>query len=196
MVEKFFKKIYASAQRMSELIRAVLNYSKLGKGEGPIANVDLNAVLKNVIDDFELNIEEKHATILSEPLPSILGNELQISQVFSNLIGNALKFSRNNPEIKISGTVVDKSQMTDTTKFTEKKYLEIVFADNGIGFEPQYEKKIFSLFERLHAMHEYSGTGIGLALCKRIMENHGGTISALSEPGKGARFYVYFPIYN
>jgi PAS domain S-box-containing protein len=195
MVNKFFTKINASAQRMSELIGAVLNYSRLGQELGHTEDVNLNEILNHVIDDFELILEEKNGVIIKDSLPSIKGNELQISQVFSNLIGNALKFSREKPEIRISSKLVDRSGIpSDSLNLSVGKYLEIVFKDNGIGFEPRYEKRIFSLFERLHGMHEFSGTGIGLALCKRIMENHGGYISATSEPGKGSQFYVYFPV--
>ncbi|HEV7621446.1 MAG TPA: ATP-binding protein, partial [Flavisolibacter sp.] len=195
LVDKFFKKINASAERMSELIKSVLNYSQLDKdGEGRI-NVDLNIVLNRVIDDFELNIKEKNASISSEHLPTIKANELQIHQVFSNIIGNALKFSDKKPEIKISTAVVHSDQVMDKpSNLAEGKYLDIIFSDNGIGFEPQYGKKIFSLLERLHGKHQYSGTGIGLALCKRIMENHGGCISAWSELNKGTKFHIYFPI--
>jgi signal transduction histidine kinase len=157
--------------------------------------IDLNKLLKSVIDDFELSIQEKDATVWSEEIRSIRGCELQIGQVFSNLIGNALKFSREKPEIRISSKIVHSDVVSDWPNYLVKgNYLEIVFADNGIGFEQQYAKQIFLLFQRLHGKHEFSGTGIGLALCKRIMENHGGYISAWSEPGYGTRFHIYLPV--
>ncbi len=194
LVRSIFSKISLSAKRMSELINAILNYSRLEKDDERETDIDLNKLLKNVLSDYEVNIQEKKATISSEELPSVRGIELQIGQVFSNIIGNALKFSNKRPEIKIYSKVVNSGQVGDwPDSVANGRYLEIVFADNGIGFDQQYAAQIFLLFQRLHAKHEFSGTGIGLALCKRIMENHGGFISASGEPGNGAKFRVYFP---
>ncbi len=192
--KKYIEKIIASANRMSELIRSVLNYSRLDSPEGKqLEEVGLGTILDSVLEDFELAIQEKNATITSEPLPSIKAVPLQINQLFTNLIGNALKYSDKQPLIKISTRVVDEIPAGVTSHPQKNKYLELVFSDNGIGFEPRYEKQIFTLFQRLHAKHEYSGTGIGLALCKRIMHNHNGFITAEGEPGKGATFKLYFP---
>jgi signal transduction histidine kinase len=195
LVGKFFNKISASAERMSDLIRSILNYSRLGKEDEAMVYIDLNALLKTVLDDFEVTIQEKTARISSEVLPPIRGIALQINQVFSNLIGNALKFSDKKPEIKISGKIIESEQISEKpANLQEGKYLEIIFADNGIGFEQQYGKQIFSLFQRLHAKDTYVGTGIGLALCKRIMENHNGFIQAWGVPGQGSQFHLYFPL--
>jgi PAS domain S-box-containing protein len=192
---RMFGKINLSAQRMSELINAILTYSRLERDHQRETDMDLNKVLKNVIEDFEVNIQEKDATIRSDEFPSIRGNELQMGQVFSNIIGNALKFSCKKPEIQISGKVVHSDQVPDWPVYLSKgDYLEIEFADNGIGFEQHYAKQIFLLFQRLHGKQAYAGTGIGLALCKRIMENHGGFISASSQPGKGTKFHIYLPV--
>jgi PAS domain S-box-containing protein len=194
LVRRMFDKINLSAERMSALINAILNYSRLEREDKQEESIDLNELLRGVLDDFEVNIMEKNATVTSGQLPSIQGNELQIGQVFSNIIGNALKFSAQKPEIKISGKVVRSEQVSNWhPSLKNGKYVEIVFADNGIGFEQKYASQIFILFQRLHGKQAFSGTGIGLALCKRIMENHGGFISAWSEPGQGARFYIYFP---
>ncbi|MGZ8511291.1 MAG: sensor histidine kinase [Chitinophagaceae bacterium] len=191
---RYIGKITSSANRMSELIRSVLNYSRLGLSEGKqFVDVDTDTILKAVLEDFELTIQEKNARIASEHLPSIKAIPLQVNQLFTNLVGNALKFSDKQPLIKISTRVVDELPEAVASNTQKSKYLEFIFSDNGIGFEPRYEKQIFSLFQRLHAKHEYSGTGIGLALCKRIMENHGGFIKAEGEPGKGATFHLYFP---
>jgi PAS domain S-box-containing protein len=196
LTTRFFGKITASAERMSHLITAVLNYSRLEKDDNEKTQVDLNRVLKSVLDDFEVIIKEKDALVSSEELPSIHGNELQISQVFSNIIGNALKFSSNKPAIKTSSKVVHSDQIRGCpANLAKGNYFEIVFADNGIGFEQQHGEQIFVLFQRLHGRQAYSGTGIGLALCKRIMENHGGFISAWGEPGNGARFHIYLPFH-
>lgn len=191
---RYFGKVVVSAERMSELIKAILNYSRLGR-ENPEADlVDLNDVLKDVIGDYEVAISEKNAVISGDELPPVRGNKLQITQVFTNLIGNALKFSREMPEIRISTSLVKGKDIVGWPAIPpEARYREIVFADNGIGFDQQYSMQIFSLFQRLHGKQHYPGTGIGLAVCKRVMENHGGFISAYSEPGSGAAFKIYFP---
>jgi PAS domain S-box-containing protein len=194
LITRFFDKINLSAGRMSELIKSILNYSRLGKSEDERVMVDLNKELKTVLEDFELNIRQKNAKIRAENLPSITGYPIQISQLFSNLVGNALKFTNQRPELKITATQVQNDVIE---KFPAGamagNYIKITFADNGIGFEQKYENQIFQLFQRLHRKHEYDGTGIGLALCKRIMDNHGGFITAQSDLGKGARFNLYFP---
>jgi PAS domain S-box-containing protein len=192
---RYFDKILASAEKMSQLIRSILNYSRLGKEETGTGLVDLDEVLAEVTNDFEVNIQEKAASIHSDPLPPIRGNKLQIGQVFTNLIGNALKFSIAKPEITITSARVEGKDIADSAMERPKaQYHEITFSDNGIGFEQQYDKQIFSLFQRLHGKQEYAGTGIGLALCKRIMENHDGFISAQGNPGNGAIFKIYFPV--
>jgi PAS domain S-box-containing protein len=194
-VRKYAEKITASSQRMSMLIRAVLDYSQLAKGAPLKTPTDLNRVLSEVLMDFELLVQQKDADIEYGPLPVIQAIPLQINQLFSNLIGNALKFTNQRPLIRISSTVVEKWQLRRSpANLPDGKYLQLLFADNGIGFDPQYEQMIFSLFQRLHNRHEYSGTGIGLALCKKVMDNHGGWIAAEGNPGKGASFYLYFPM--
>ncbi|MES2649252.1 MAG: PAS domain S-box protein [Bacteroidota bacterium] len=191
---KYFEKINAAARRMGELVSAVLNYSRIDKDNKQITRVDLNEVLKKVLEDFELSIQEKQAKIFSDKLPSIEADELQVNQVFSNLISNALKYAGTTPEIKIFSTVVSSRQIKNAVNEPDSDYLQIVFEDNGIGFEPQYETVIFHLFKRLHGRQDYAGTGIGLALCKRIMDKHGGHISAKGEVNKGAKFYLHFPL--
>jgi len=194
-VKTYFEKLTNSAKRMSELVRSLLDYSRLSKNEKEkIIKVDLNTIVFEVKQDFELLIEEKNAVINCEALPVVVGNHIQLRQLFSNLISNSLKFSRAEPVIKISAKIVDKKQIPDASALSkEGNYYKITFEDNGIGFEQKYDKIIFSLFQRLHGKHDYSGTGIGLALCKKIVENHGGFIEACSELGKGAQFNVYLP---
>lgn len=193
-VKKYFEKINSAAKRMSDQIKSILDYSRLSLVE-EFKDVDMNLVLNDICIDFELLIQEKKAVIESEPLPTIKAIPLQVNQLFANLVGNALKFSVNEPLIKISSTILTPKEMKEIPiNANGSAYLQILFSDNGLGFEPQYEKQIFSLFQRLHGRHEYSGTGIGLALCKKIMENHHGFIRATSELGKGADFYVYFPL--
>jgi len=194
-VATYFKKLNASAIRMAELVKSLLNYSRLSKDEGRgIETVDLNTILQEVETDFELLIKEREAEIISDRLPAIAGNKMQLGQLFSNLISNSLKFCTNKPVISISHKIVDKDDLTDAPKHLRgNKFYQLTFADNGIGFDQQYNKIIFSLFQRLHGKHNYAGTGIGLALCKKISENHGGYITATSEDGKGAVFNVFLP---
>lgn len=192
----YFNKIKNAAQRMTELIRAVLEYSRLSKNDDQFKLIDLSEVLENVKNDFELLIEEKHATITSDKLPCINGNALQVNQLFSNLISNALKFSSNNPFLQITcKTIAAKDVPVQGIKVTQD-FFELQFADNGIGFDAKNAERIFSIFQRLHTREEFSGTGIGLALCKKIAENHNGFITASGEPGKGATFTVYLPDEN
>jgi len=194
-VNKYFDKITTSAQRMAEMIKSVLNYSRLTKDGSEFTAVDLNIIVANVKTDFELLIEEKKAKIISDPLPVIKGIPLQLTQLFTNLVSNALKFTNTNPSIVIHSKTVTKEEVISNISLSgDSKYLLLTFSDNGIGFEQQYANKIFSMFQRLHGKQEYAGTGIGLALCKRIVENHNGYITATSELGKGSIFYVYLPL--
>jgi len=194
-VAVYLDKINLSAQRMSDLIKSVMNYSRVSNSEREkTTDVNLNTILDNVLADFELLIQGKNARIESEELPIVKGIPLQMNQLFGNLIGNALKFTQQEPVIRITSRVVTGEEIIHKSHtLTAAQYYEISFADNGIGFEPEYADKIFEMFQRLHARHIFSGTGIGLALCKKIMENHGGYITAQSEPGQGATFYIYFP---
>jgi PAS domain S-box-containing protein len=193
LVETYFNKIRSSANRMSELIKSVLNYSKLAKDERGKEPVDLNKIISQVISDFELLIEEKHAKIITEKLPVIEGVSLSLNQLFANLIANALKFSDKTPVIEINSSIVNSIDVINHQDAPGGKYIEIRVVDNGIGFEQRYAQQIFGMFQRLHGKHEYAGTGIGLALCKKIVEHHDGFITAKGEPGKGTTFFVYFP---
>ena len=194
-VRKYLEKLSASALRMKELIRSVLNYSKVARiGEQRIPT-DLNEVLSNVIADYELLLQEKGGTIESTPLPVINAVPLHMNQLFSNIIGNALKYCERIPAITITARLVNADEMINKpASILDGKYLEIKFSDNGIGFEEQYEKIIFAIFQRLHGKQEFSGTGIGLALCKKIMDLHFGHITAKSKLAEGSDFYVYFPM--
>jgi len=195
-VTRYIGKLDFSAKRMSELIKSLLNYSRLTKDKENlnIGEVNLNTVLHEITQDFELLIEEKKATIKSGPLPVVFGDHIQLGQLFSNIISNSLKYSVESPVIEINAELVSKDKIPNSPiSVLEGNYFKISFQDNGIGFEQQYNKLIFSLFQRLHSKHEYTGAGIGLALCKKIMENHGGFITGESELGKGATFTIYLP---
>lgn len=193
----YFEKIHASARRMTELIKSVLNYSRLSKTGEQFEEVDLNEIIENTRTDFELMIAEKNGTIEHDRLPVIEGIPLQLNQLFLNLFSNALKFSSDKPLIKIQSRILTPAEVQQNENLHERtRYAEIIFSDNGIGFEQQYADQIFTIFQRLHDKRSYEGTGIGLALCKKIVENHHGFIYAKSELGKGATFYIYLPIVN
>ncbi len=190
----YFEKIHSSARRMTELIKSVLNYSRLSKTGEQFEEVDLNVLLENTKTDFELLIAEKKAVIKNDVLPVIQGIPLQLNQLFLNLFSNSLKFSTEEPLITITSRMLSEKEVNNHELLHAKTpYVEIVFRDNGIGFEQQYADQIFTIFQRLHDKKSYEGTGIGLALCKKIVENHHGLITAKSELGKGAAFYIYLP---
>lgn len=193
-VRKYFSKIDSSAKRMGDLIKAVLEYSRLPAHPGQLMLTDLNEIFENVMTDLELSISDRSAIVEADDLPAIPGVPLQIHQLFSNLLGNALKFCNDAPRIFVRSRAVRGIELTDLFNADElKQYVELTFQDNGIGFDNRYREQIFTIFQRLHGLQQYSGTGIGLALCKKIVENHNGCIIAQSEPGRGATFIVYFP---
>jgi light-regulated signal transduction histidine kinase (bacteriophytochrome) len=194
-VDKYLNKIRSSAERMSEMISSVLTYSKLSQESGDMTSTDLNKVLEIVKADFELLIEEKKAIIESDNLPTILAVSVSMQQLFANLISNSLKFSEQQPRIRITSRIVDGTAVEATNKpAPHEKFVELTFRDNGIGFEPEYQDQIFKLFQRLHGKTKYKGTGVGLSIVARIVERHHGYIKATSESNKGATFTIWLPI--
>jgi PAS domain S-box-containing protein len=192
--ELYVSKILKSAARMRTLIEDVLNYSKLSANENILEQLDLNEIVHEVLEDFELMIDEKFANISIGHLPIVQGNKGQIRQVFQNILSNALKFSKkgNIPIIEISSQrILGKS--FDSEPDENGNYCLVYIKDNGIGFDVKYQKNIFALFERLNSKDSYEGTGIGLAITKRIMEKHNGLVKAEGELGQGARFILLFP---
>lgn len=189
------QKINQSAARMRLLIESMLAYSKLSQQEQALSEVDLEMVMSDICQDFELVVEEKKASIRIGKLPTIRANRFQMNQVFSNLLSNALKFSKGAPEVSVTSKTVteDEIPVAEASR-SGRSFTQITFADNGIGFDPQYSKKIFDLFQRLHSKHQYSGTGIGLSIVKKIVDQHNGYIAA--EPGEkgGATFYIWLPL--
>jgi signal transduction histidine kinase len=191
------QKIADSAKRMTTLITDLLNYSRLSQQEPPFAGIDLNRILTNVLSDFELLIEQKAAVITCDTLPHVPGIAAQINQLFYNLIGNSLKFSDPDLPLRINitgHTLSDAERASYPELVPGTGYLKLDFSDNGVGFEQQYADRIFVVFQRLHTSPEYSGHGIGLAICSKIVSNHNGLIYAHSEPGKGATFTVILPM--
>ncbi len=191
----YLEKIVSSAQRMSSLIKAVLNYSRLSNGTEEISKTDLNLVAGHVLADYEVMIGEKGAVLTVDPLPVILADELQMTQLFSNLIGNALKFCGQAPMISIKATPLHPDKTAGIAGLDPGvRYIHIRVTDNGIGFDQKYAERVFSIFQRLGAGRMYEGTGIGLALCKKIVENHKGHIWAESTPDIGSTFHVCLPV--
>ena len=189
-------KIENASSRMSKLIRDLLNYSRVLDHKKLFMQTDLNETLKNILNDFELLIQEKKAQIKVAELPIIDAIPLRMNQLFYNLISNALKFSIEEvpPIINItSRTLSEKEIKRYPTLNPSKPYVEIIFKDNGIGFEQKYSEKIFTIFQRLHDKENYVGTGIGLALIRKIAENHNGLTFAKAKENKGATFHVILP---
>lgn len=189
-------KIIFSAQRMALLIKDLLEFSRLLKADPAFQPTNLTRVVKAVENDFELIIEEKHAFVYIGKLPTIRASGLQMNQLFYNLLSNALKFTDPNrrPIIEIHGRPLPHDEAAQYVKVSPKvNYYDITFTDNGIGFETKYTEQIFEVFKRLHGRDIYPGSGIGLALCRRIVDNHGGHLFAESTPGSGTTFHVIMP---
>lgn len=185
-------KIIAASDRMQRLIEDVLTLSKLSNREMPLETVDLNKVLSGILDDLEITVSEKKPDIKIGKLPVVSGVPGQMHQLFQNLISNALKFSdRNRPGITITEKQVSKKQ-AQALEIKPKDYYCISVKDNGIGFEQEYSEKIFGIFQRLNG-NNYEGTGIGLAICKKIVENHHGFLLAESKLNDGAEFFILLP---
>ena len=170
------------AKRMQQLIVDLLAYSRIDTTGQEFAPTDCEGVLQRVLSDLRVAIEESGAEVTHDPLPQVMGDNVQLGQVLQNLLGNAIKFrSQEPPRIHVSAR-------------QEGQQWVFSVRDNGIGINPRYAERIFGIFERLHPRTEYPGTGIGLAICKKIVERHGGQIWVESEPGKGAAFFFTLPI--
>ena len=196
--KELITKINSSSERMSTLIKEVLDFSKIFHGEMLIKKVDLNIIISNIIDDFDLLIAEKHAIIHIDKLPVIEAIPMQINQLFYNLFSNAMKFIKKDqaPVITISSKNVSEIELRNHPTLNQGvPYCKICFKDNGIGFEQQFADQIFLIFHRLHGRSEYAGTGIGLALCKKIVINHHGDIEAHSDESDGALFEILLPMF-
>lgn len=193
--KSYFSKINNSTSRMSNLINDVLAYSQLSKEHEIYDWVNLQEVIEWLKNDFELLIGQKQAIIQSLNLPTIQAIPLQMSQLFSNLLSNSLKFSTADvkPVITIVASSVTKDEIATYSLNQNTVYYNIEFKDNGIGFNQEYATRIFKIFQRLHVKTQYSGTGIGLAMCKKIVQNHHGAIFATASEGTGAIFNVILP---
>lgn len=193
--QEYLTKIQSSTNRMRILIDDLLQFSRTNKTEKVFEVTDLNLLLENAKQELAQNIEDKNATIESNVLPYLNVIPFQVQQLFTNLIGNSIKYSKENvaPIIKISSSMVV-AQNDVLLPRNKNKFHKITIKDNGIGFNQEYADRIFVLFSRLHNKNEYTGTGIGLAICKKIVENHKGYIFAKGQINEGATFTVYLPI--
>jgi light-regulated signal transduction histidine kinase (bacteriophytochrome) len=192
---KYFEKIKDSVGRMRRLFLSILNFYLADQVRQKVDRVDLNEVLHDTISSLKIDIRDSNAVINSKPLPHVQGVRQQLVQLFENLIRNSIKFKKANvnPEVSISWErcVGSATGLRDLEK--DKEYYRIDFKDNGVGFDQKYGDKIFEIFQRLHVNNENYAAGIGLSICRKIAQNHNGTITAQSEVDKGAVFSVYIP---
>ncbi|RIV27022.1 PAS domain S-box protein [Fibrisoma montanum] len=193
----YLERMQSAAGRMSALIRDLLTLSRISVRQDDTTPVSLNEVVGAVLSDLDLAIQESKATVTVSPLPTLEGDRSQLGQLFQNLLSNALKFHRpgESPAIHISARQIRDADLPSSVQPTRPSstYYRIDVADNGIGFDAKYIDRIFEVFQRLHTRNQYEGTGIGLAICEKVVANHGGAITAASEPNQGATFSVYLP---
>jgi len=191
----YIYKIEVSAKRMRVLIDDLLLFSRTNTTKKEFIKTNLSELLENAKSELTEIIDEKKAIITASKLPKLSVIPYQIEQLFINLIGNSLKYSQPDlvPEISIESEKVNSDQFPELLDQNTKKFYKITFTDNGMGFDPQFKETIFILFQRLHSRQEYPGTGIGLAICKKIVENHKGFITADSTPDEGSVFTVFLP---
>jgi signal transduction histidine kinase len=185
--KEYLTRIQDSSGRMRQLIEDLLAYSRVSTKGRPFTPVNLNTIVKEVAGLIEVRLHETSAQLTAGDLPTIEADEFQMRQLFQNLIGNSLKFIRNdvNPVLTLSYIPLE---------WQGEPGCQITLTDNGIGFEQQYADRIFQLFQRLHGRSEYEGTGMGLAICRKIVERHQGKLEAFGEPGVGARFVIHLPL--
>jgi len=193
--QQYFERIKVAAGRMRLLIKDLLQFSRTNKSEKVFEMADLNEILEAAKHEIAESISDKSAIIKSEHLPTLKVIPFQIQQMFINLLGNSVKYSKANvpPEIQIDYRKVSLQQIGQLVLPAKKDFHKFTFSDNGIGFSEEYSQRIFELFSRLHNKDEIAGTGIGLAICKKIVENHKGYILAKGKPGEGAVFEIYLP---
>jgi len=191
----YLSRMTAAAENMRQLITDLLDFSRIAKTEQPFERVDLGVVLREVKTSLELVIEETGTVINSSQLPVIDGISSQMNQLFSNIISNGIKFHKEDehPVITIQCELLKAGEVPHFKLPEDKEYYKIEIADNGIGFEEEYATRIFNVFQRLHGKADYPGSGIGLAICKKILEHHNGLIFATGVPGKGAKFTFIIP---
>jgi light-regulated signal transduction histidine kinase (bacteriophytochrome) len=183
----YIEKVNSAVNRMFMMVEGVLNYSMMNAASQTIEPVDLESVFRNIESDLELVIAQKSASLSYAQLPTVEGAAVLIYQLFYNLINNSLKFSKDDekPRISVSSSIINRNGM---------QFAQITVEDNGIGFEQEQAQRIFNTFERLNSKDRYEGTGLGLSLCKRIVQRHGGSIEAYGKEDQGAVFVVELPV--
>ncbi len=189
------QRIHKAAERMQNLITDILTFSKISVDNPSFVDSDMNILLQEVVADLDEEIKSKNGRVTVEKLPTLSVNPSLIKPLFHNLIGNALKYSKKDtaPQVKITSEI--SSQLNGKTNHgVSPKYCRIYIQDNGIGFDQKYAEEIFGMFKRLHHNSEFQGTGIGLALCKKIVEQHHGYISARSKINEGSTFIISLPL--
>lgn len=193
--KQHYDRIQDSSERMKKLIQDLLAYSKSNDNQGKLEQIDLNLIFDEVINELEVKIEEKNATIENHGLPELKGIRFQFHQLLLNLLSNALKFSLPgvSPVIILNSEILSGNDVNDLFGETVHNYYHISVADNGIGFEAEAQGRIFEMFQRLHTRTHYEGSGIGLAICKKIVENNKGRLIAEGKPNEGATFHIFLP---
>jgi signal transduction histidine kinase len=191
---KMVNRIQQAAERMQVLIVDILSFSKVSNDKSNFVESDLNIVIKDVLTDLEDEINANNATVSIQPLPSLHVRPTLMRPLFQNLISNALKYRKKDEGVNIDIRSEVSFGISERDKNLVNKYCRIFIKDNGIGFDQKYAEEIFGMFRRLHHNGEYSGTGVGLALCKKIAELHHGFISARSKINEGSTFIVSFPL--
>ncbi|MDF2437092.1 MAG: arcB [Bacteroidota bacterium] len=194
LVKEYIDNVSKASRSMSDIIRAVLNFSVLSRNDERFKEIDLNTVLEDVTAELQPVIDMKKATINCANLLPVEGSYRQLKQLFSCILSNSLKFADKKPTVTISSKIILTKGVDLHTHSKVNKYVELIFKDNGIGFEQKYAEQIFKMFKRLQTSHLYPGAGIGLAIVKKVVDNHQGHIFVKSEPGKGTAFYIYFPV--
>ncbi|QKZ12312.1 sensor histidine kinase [Spirosoma sp. KUDC1026] len=186
-----------SAQRMQELVKDLLTYSRLTAQPKGFDRVPLSSVLQKALKDLQPLIDKTDAVINVELLPAVSGDALQLQQLFFCLLSNALKFHKTgqSPRIIISAELIASDSVPTALQKSQQPFVAVSIEDTGIGFNEKYLDRIFTIFQQLHSRNQYDGTGIGLAIARRVAENHGGTLTARSEPGKGSVFTAWLPVY-
>lgn len=194
-VQLYLNRMLAATDNMRRLIDNLLEFSRTSRTSEPFVKTDLNEIIAQVKADLELKVEETNTEIVAGKLPVIDAIPIQMRQLFTNLFSNSIKFRQpdTQPYVEVSCRLLDENEKDEYHIRGNGNIFQISVADQGIGFEQEYSLKIFQIFQRLHGKAEYPGSGIGLAICKKIVENHKGQIFARSEPGKGAEFVIIIP---
>jgi len=194
---EYITRMQQASTRMQKLIEDLLSFSRISSGQEQFTRVNPTGVVNEVVDDIEGQILREKAKVGIKPIAEINGDRGQLRRLFQNLISNAIKFHKQGvtPVVEISGSIVSRADTEKEFGFSlpESSYVRIVVKDNGIGFDEKYAEKIFNIFQRLQGRAEFEGTGIGLAICRKIMTNHSGYIRAESVIGQGSQFILIFP---